>query len=220
VLSNRFEELGNRAHSLCSGVNEPQSGQMNLHSIDEILGKDAAPLLSIFLCIPFLFPVPLPGLSTAFGFAIIFLALRGMFSRRPKLPEFIGKREISAQSVEKICFNAKRTLLKIERYVHSRFGFVSTRFAQILSCLAIISSSLALAVPVPPVIPFTNFFPAFAILLLCVAELEEDGLVAIVGHIMHFVSWGYLILIGGAAFAVFEKVFAYLKPFFPSLGTP
>lgn len=49
---------------------------LTLRQIDEIFGEDGAPVTILFLCLPFLFPMPIPGISTAFGFAIILLTVR------------------------------------------------------------------------------------------------------------------------------------------------
>ena len=167
------------------------------------------------MCIPFLFPIPLPGFSTAFGFAIIFLAARTFFPKHSNLPHFLGKREISAELIGTICEKGTKFLTRAERFVHPRFSIMYNKFFGTLSSLVIISSSLALAIPVPPVIPFTNFFPAVAILLLSIGELEEDGISSLLGHVMHLVAWGYFVALGIVIFVSFEKAFEYLKPFLP-----
>ena len=51
-----------------------------------VLKGRAYMLLVILLTLPFLLPVPLPGLSTPFGLAIILICLRLALGQRPWLP--------------------------------------------------------------------------------------------------------------------------------------
>ena len=51
-------------------------------------------LVIILLCLPFLIPVSVPGLSTVLGFIIAFLAVRLGFGVSKPLPRFLGQRRL------------------------------------------------------------------------------------------------------------------------------
>lgn len=209
--------LSEKFKALHASAQREGTEKLSLYQIDETLGEDASPLLTVFLCIPFLFPMPLPGVSTVFGLAIIFLALREFFPKSSKLPRFLGNREVSSKLVLAICHKGTKLLLRFERFVHPRLFMMLGTVGRLLAALAIISSSIALALPIPPIIPFTNFLPATAILLLAIAELQDDGLSSLLGHFMHFVSWVYIALVGSAAFVSLEKLGEHIKML---LGSP
>ena len=56
-------------------------------------------------------------------------------------------------------------------------------------------------------IPFSNTFPAVAILLLAIGLLQRDGVCILLGHISNVVTIIYFgVLIGGGGLAVRELV--------------
>jgi len=174
---------------------------VTLASLDEALGADGAPLFIVFLCLPFLFPVPVPGFSTAFGAAICYLALRSNFSTRTGLPDFVGKRQLSAETVKRMGEGGHSLLRRMERFVKPRLRGLTGAVGRHFVTIAMLSSALALAVPCPPIVPFTNTLPALAIIFLAVSLLTRDGLAALIGHALHFVSWIYLATVASIAFA-------------------
>jgi hypothetical protein len=60
----------------------------------------------------------------------------------------------------------------------------------VLNGLAIVSSAFLLTLPLP--IPFSNTIPAWAILLLALGMMEEDGAVIVAGYFMAGAAWTYL----------------------------
>jgi len=203
LLSARFQKI----HELCVG------NDMSLNELDVALGEDGAPLLTILLCIPFLFPVPLPGLSSIFGFAIIFLEMRTFYAVPPPLPEFVGKRRISRSLIERLSRHASGGLVRIEHIFFPRLAKITQGFGRRLVSVAIIVSAIGLSLPFPPVIPLTNTIPALAIILLSIGMIFRDGIVAVVGYSVAVFTWIYYIMVGGALFLMLEKIWEWIKPY-------
>ena len=80
-----------------------------------------------------------------------------------------------------------------------------------LSALAMILSAVALALPIPPIIPLTNTLPALAITLFCLGFLMRDGVMTILGHLMHITSWGYFVSVASVAFSFATKIVEFFK---------
>lgn len=203
-------------HELCNGHD------ISLEELDRALGEDGAPLLTMLLCVPFLFPMPLPGLSSIFGLAIIFLEVRTFFREPPPLPAFVGRRRVRRDTVEKLSRYARDAALKIEHTLVPRLPLLTEGLGRRFLSTSIILASVALCLPFPPVIPLTNTIPAVAIMLLSAAMVFRDGLLALAGHLVHLGAWVYFWLIGGALFlvlqALYERVAPFLEPFLLRLG--
>jgi hypothetical protein len=61
--------------------------------------------------------------------------------------------------------------------------------------LGIIIASLGLMLPLP--IPFSNSIPAWAVVLLAIGRMEQDGLLVLLGHLTVVATWVWIGL-GGA----------------------
>ncbi len=70
----------------------PQS--VTLRDLLTLIGEQGLLLLCVFLCLPFLIPVSIPGVSTVFGLAIIFIGLGVTFNRLPWFPRPILNRPL------------------------------------------------------------------------------------------------------------------------------
>jgi hypothetical protein len=204
MLSQRFE--------LLAGI--PPDQDVSLRTLDDIFGEDGAPLTIVFLCLPFLFPMPLPGISTAFGAAIIALTLRILLPGRTRLPAVTERVKLKGKMVHTIGEKGRSYVGRLERYLKPRATPLVVGPGRVVACLAMISSSVALALPIPPVIPFTNTLPGVAITLFAVALLTRDGVAALLGHVMHIASWAYFISVAGVAFAFVRE----LLDRFPIIG--
>ena len=65
--------------------NRSALGALTLREVIYTLGGRAYTLLVLLLALPFITPIPLPGLSTPFGLAIALIALRLTLGQRPWL---------------------------------------------------------------------------------------------------------------------------------------
>lgn len=163
-----------------------------------VLRGRAYMLLVILLTLPFLVPVPLPGLSTPFGLAIILICLRLALGQRPWLPKSIQRREIPAGFIPRMLDLAGKIIGWLEKILRPRW-LVLTESGLIrqLHAVVIVASASILLLPLP--IPFSNGLPAWAILLLACGLLERDGWSVVLGYVMFGLSIVYLWLFGEAA---------------------
>ncbi|MEN9528320.1 MAG: hypothetical protein RI932_193 [Pseudomonadota bacterium] len=193
--------------------NMDPSSTVTLRAIDEMFGDDGAPLTIIFLCVPFLFPMPIPGISTAFGFAIMLLTLRIISPRPLPLPRVADRIVLSGKTVVSIADKSFDYVVRVERFLKPRAHFMNSGVARWLSGFGMIFSAVALALPIPPVIPLTNTLPALAITAFSLGLLMRDGVMIVLGHLMHLTSWLYFFSVAGIAFSFALKAFEYVKPY-------
>ncbi|MHB1308221.1 MAG: exopolysaccharide biosynthesis protein, partial [Limisphaerales bacterium] len=51
-----------------------------------------------------------------------------------------------------------------------------------------------LGLPIPPIIPLSNMFPAIAILLIALSMMEEDGMLIWAGYFVASFTVGYFLV--------------------------
>jgi len=137
--------------------------------------------------------LPVPGLSTPFGIAVLLIGIRIAFLQKPWLPKFIRQRRISAPRLVKVLTGGIRFAKLMEKVVKPRMHFLhSWPGAMNLIGLGVVAGGLLLLLPLP--IPFSNMVPAWAVVLLAAGMMERDGLVVLLGHTMTLVSWAFIVL--------------------------
>jgi hypothetical protein len=175
-----------------------------------VLKGRAYMLLVILLVLPFLLPLPLPGLSTPFGLAIILICLRLALGQRPWLPKSIQRRELPAGFIPRVLDLAARIIRWLERVLQPRW-LVLTEHALIrqLHAIMMVVAATILLLPLP--IPFSNGLPGWSILLLACGLLERDGRAIVLGYLVFALSVIYLWLFGEAAQELVEAALAWLR---------
>ena len=196
MLSDRFEAL--------AGLKADED--VTLRGLEALLGEDGAPLVIVFLCLPFLFPMPIPGISTIFGLGIAVFTLRIAWPGKLLLPGPLERFTLKGESVKRIGRGGVGFVRKIEKLLRPRLPAFFSAPGRYLAAVAMLSSAVALALPIPPVIPFTNTIPALAITMFSLSFLTRDGLAALAGHALHFVSWIYFFTVAGVAFAFAREI--------------
>ena len=167
-------------------------------------------LLLVLLSLPFLTPVPLPGLSTPFGLAIAAIALRLTLGQRPWLPKKLQRKQLPAGFFAKVFGFAERIIRFLERLLRPRWtALTGTSLVNQLHALLMFVAALALLLPLP--IPFTNSFPAWTILLLAGGLLERDGIAIVLGYVVAAAGVLYFVFLGGAAAELVEALVAWLR---------
>ncbi|HSI82178.1 MAG: exopolysaccharide biosynthesis protein [Candidatus Methylacidiphilales bacterium] len=168
----------------------------------ELEDRGVAMMLILF-SLPFVQPIPLPGLSTPFGFVIGLLGVSmALGLHKPWLPKWIMKREVPRNILTMLVEKGGWLAGKVERRLKPRLLALTahgtaTRFHGIN--LAIMAFLLSL--PIPPMYIGSNTAPAVSILLLSVAFLERDG---------YFVIASYIAQIGTHAYFAFIAYTLYL----------
>lgn len=164
-------------------------------TIGEVVGRlhgEGIALVSLVLSLPFLQPIWLGPVSIFGGTAIAMLGWQMARGRsHPWLPERVERLELSAR-IWRVLLNTLMKLLSFSgRFARPRMqGLVRGTRARQLSGLVIAAGGLLIVAPFPA-IPFSNAFPALAVALVAIAEMEDDGL---------FLIGAMLTLIGSAAY--------------------
>ena len=162
--------------------------------VDQLSGRGLA-LLAFFLVLPFLQPIPLPGLSTPFGIAVALLGVAMALGRPLWLPRRWLDHELHSALVIRLGGAGERLLRRVERFVKPRGRwFQRHRWARPIAGVVIAVSGAELALPLP--ILFTNTLPALTIAATAVGLLEEDAVLAVIGQVLFLVS---LVVFGALA---------------------
>jgi hypothetical protein len=125
-----------------------------------------------------------PGLSTFIGALVAWPALQLIRGRKvASLPRLVRERTISIEKLARLSQAASSRLAVIERLVRPRWppAIQTTR-----SLTGFVMLLLGLTMVLP--IPFGHLMPAFVILILALAYLEEDGIALTVGFVAALAS--------------------------------
>ncbi len=155
----------------------------------------------ILLCLPFVGPMSIAGMSTPFGLTIALLALQLARGQAPHLPKRVGDRPMSARLQRGMRRTGVKFLRLIEKLVKPRrVSWMSWPVAQQANVLLLVFMAFLLALPLPPIPPFTNAFPSYAIILIAASLMEEDGMMIWAGYavslgtVVYFGLWAEVIV--------------------------
>ncbi len=183
---------------------------VTLREVIQTLGGRAYLLLVLLLSIPFITPIPLPGLSTPFGLAIALIAFRLSLGQRPWLSKNLQRKELPAGFIGKVFGVSEKLLRFLEKLLRPRLTFLTdTPLLVQLHAVVILIAALALLLPLP--IPFSNAFPAWTILLLAAGLLERDGLFILTGYAVFVGAVFFFILLGGAATTMVQSLVEWVR---------
>lgn len=182
-------------------------GPVTIGELFALCGPQGHGFLAIFLVIPFLQPIPLPGLSNVIG---IVLAIIGGFvalGRAPWLPQRLATVTVERDAVLLICTKLERLLGALEHIVKPRAQWLfAHRWFRVTNGVVWILHALVFSLPLP--IPFTNTFPAVVILLLALGILEEDlGVIvlAYAGAVANVLFFGGLLVLPALGWEAFSR---------------
>jgi len=156
-------------------------GDLSLQEIFEIFGADGHYVLMTFLILPFLQPIPLPGLSTPFGILIVTVAVLAFFKKPPWIPKKWSQRKITASIVLRIAEGSEKVFEKLTKILHPRMKFLFLGPFRSLNMVLIVINAVLLALPLP--IPLSNSIPSWTIAFFALAHLEEDGLFILLSYL-------------------------------------
>ncbi len=182
------------------------SHKTTIADLETILKNRGPVTLSLILSIPFVQPIPVPGLSIIFGIIIALFGVRLARGTTGGLPQFIGRREVDAELIRKLFTGLDRVFRMIERFVKPRWSLAMQPPFITLIGISMVTSGIALALPLPPVILFSNSIPAWSIILLCLGYLERDGVLITLGYMMAVFTWCYLAFWGEAIKFAFLQI--------------
>lgn len=154
------------------------------------LGGRGSAMLLIFLALPFCF-IAIPGLSVPFGSAICVIGTCLMLGRDPWLPNFIMRRRLSSTNAAQLLSGAAKIASHLEKLIRPRLAFLHAGPGMLrLIGFGIVIAGFGLMLPLP--IPFSNNIPAWAVVLLAIGMMEQDGLFVLFGHLTAILSWVFI----------------------------
>lgn len=168
-----------------------ESERITLGEIQTIFGYTSHFILILFLSIPFLQPVPIPGLSTILGLGIIFSSLCIVFSRKIYIPKSLQAHVFATKKIVRTTTFLLKLFSQTEKWSHPRGRFMGKHsFLRKVNGTVLLLSGLLLALPLP--LPLSNTLPAYTIAFLCIGSLKEDGIFIGIGWVLFGVSVTYI----------------------------
>lgn len=158
-----------------------EHGPVTLGELRDLCGNQGHGFLAIFLVLPFLQPIPLPGLSSAIGVLLVILGVFVALRRPPWIPSRVANVAIKPETVLRMCASLEKLLGALEHVVRPRQAWVfSHRWFRVTNGVLWMVHAFVFALPLP--IPFSNTLPAVVVLLLALGILEEDLRVIVVAY--------------------------------------
>lgn len=174
--------------------------------VDNLRGRGLQ-VMVVLLCLPFLSPVTLPGVSIPFGLAIALCGLRIAFGRKPWLPKAILRRTVPYGVLEKMVRAGCAIYGKLEKIVRPRLSVLLAGPGMVQTIGAAIAlAGVLLSLPIPPPFILTNTIPGFAIIFLSLGLMERDGVMIVIGYALSLVGTLYVALIIFAGTAGIEQL--------------
>jgi hypothetical protein len=165
--------------------------KVTLGEIAEKLKSKGLIFLTLFCVLPFMQPIPIPGLSSLLGFIIAMQGLGLMISGKPLLTKKMADKEISFEMMQKFVHYGHKMFPWISWLFSSHVSqAVHTKPMKLLCGFLIIGLAGFLSLPLP--IPGSNFLPAIGIFFISLGLLEDDLLVVWIG-ILYAVLFGWLL---------------------------
>jgi hypothetical protein len=197
------ESISQRIRALVRSL--PPTG-ITLSELIHKVGNDGLLLLTALLTLVFLIPVSIPGVSTVFGAAILLIGTSRLLRRELWIPAKIKHRMINTRKLRPVLRKALPWLQKIERVSRPNRvqWLVSKGTVEHMNNASLILGAVLLMMPFG-MIPFSNTFPAVALLFLAIGLLQRDGLCILLGYVSNLVTIVYFgILFTGGGLAIRE----------------
>lgn len=153
--------------------------EITLGKVVDILKDEALVVVCLVAILPFMQPIPIPGLSSILGFVTFMQGVSLMCIRKPLLTRKMKEMNITHDRFEKIYTVAKKFTKIADKISVFTHPWSNSRASHFICGLAIVLSSAFLSLPLP--IPMSNFVPALSIALICLGLLEEDMILIIIG---------------------------------------
>lgn len=184
-------------------IGEIQGEHITLRELLSLIGEQGLLLFCIVLTLPFLLPVSIPGVSTAFGLVIILIGISLVFNRLPWLPARLMDRPVRNEHLVPMLERGIQLFQRLDRWMRPRFKRLTTgSIVNRVNGTALTSGGVLLLFPLS-FVPFSNTLPAVAILLFALGMLQRDGYfiiggyVALVATVIYFVGLALLVYLGG-----------------------
>lgn len=153
--------------------------EITLGKIVEHVEGEALLIVCLVSILPFMQPIPIPGLSSILGLIVLLQGLGLMFWSKPLLTKRMRDVVITKDKFDFIYKAALKFSNFTSKISALKHPVTNSRASHIICGLAIVLSAGFLSLPLP--IPFSNLVPALSIFLICVGLLEEDVILILMG---------------------------------------
>lgn len=171
---------------------------ITLGELLELVGEQGLLIFCIIINIPFLFPVSIPGISTAFGAVIILIGISVTLNRLPWLPTRLLGRKLQRDQLLPVFERGISFVQRLQRFIRPRLtGLTEGAIMNRVNGVALTVAAVLLILPLS-LIPFSNTLPAVAIMLLSIGMLQRDGVFVLAGYLFIALS---ILYFGGLALA-------------------
>ncbi len=203
----RTEQPTVRLSEVLAGLRSQMPAEgLTLRELLERVGEQGLLLFGIILNLPFLLPVSIPGVATAFGALIVLIGIGVALDRMPWLPERFMRKKMTAQSLDAALEKGERFFRRVDRLSRPRLPVIThgTTINR-LNGAALAFSGFLLVLPLAP-IPFSNTFPAAAAMLLSLGMLQRDGVAVLLGYVAIVATLVYFTLLAFGAVAAGQGI--------------
>ena len=180
-------------HGLTLG---PPDDKVSFGQMLDALGERGFGLLLMLFAIPNLLPFPgVPGVSFVTGMAILFISVQLILAKdEPAFPDWVSRKSFSRAQLSKFIVKTNPLLRWLEKPIKPRLSPMVVGAGERMIGVVGVVHALTLALP----IPMGNLPQAIALILLALALMELDGLMAILGYIASIVAvvWLTLVVLG------------------------
>lgn len=182
--------------------------KLAIHEFTGLLGSEGLLILISLLSLFFLIPVSVPGVSTAFGLVIFFISISYILGKGLWLPKSTRYKTISGEKISAVLQKGLKWIQQIERISkpHRMNKLITNKISDKINGISILLGSLLLMLPLG-FLPFSNTFPAIAILFFSIGILQKDGIIIILGHLTNFASIIYFTLFFSTINATAKQLF-------------
>lgn len=159
--------------------------------------------LVLVLTLPFLQPIPTMGLSAPSGAVIAGAGVALAFKAPPWIPSKYRNLKLPKNIMASSLSFLDKVFGKLGSFLKPRWTFMFNPATRVLNGFLLAIQGILMALPLP--IPGSNSFPAWSILLISLAELEEDGLLLWLAYILNLASFVFFASLAWGAQASIEK---------------
>ena len=164
-----------------------EAGSVSLDELVSAMGRSSIAFAILILSLPALTPIPGPfGMVFGSCLAIVSIQIIAGF-RRIWLPKFLGQRRISSRVIDVMVRYTAPLVARVETLLRkNRMRHLAGPRAQVFMGVPVLLLAIAVALP----IPFGNFLPVAALVMIALGLMERDGLVTILGVGMGVIALG------------------------------
>jgi hypothetical protein len=163
--------------------------ETTIGSLASDIGDRAFGICILIFALPNCIPFPMPGVSAITAMPMLYFSIQMMLGRQSLwMPKRIANRSVSPQIMRRVLNYCIPVIVRIEKLFKPRMDrFMQPRALQfsgfVLTMLALL---------IAPPIPFGNMVPAIAVVFICIACIEHDGLLVLAGWLSSLLAIAYV----------------------------